>query len=152
MQNNELYNIVESGVEAVDYQLWGLEYIPGKHSGLLRVYIDSPDGIGLDDCEKASRQISAVLDVHDPIEGQYDLEVSSPGLDRPLFELEQYKSYVNRTIKLVLHTAVKEKRRFKAVLNQVNQDADSIQVTALDGDELTIEKANIAKANLVFEG
>jgi ribosome maturation factor RimP len=152
MQDNKLYNIVESAVQAVDYQLWGIEFVASKHSGILRVFIDSPDGIGLDDCEKASRQISAVLDVHDPIEGNYNLEVSSPGLERPLFELTQFKLYENHTIKLVLHAAVKEKRRFKAVLNIVDQIENIIRVTTLDGEELTIDKANIAKANLVFEG
>ena len=81
----KLYEIITPVVEGLEYELVGIEYLPqGKHS-LLRVYIDQEAGIALEDCSKVSHQISAVMDVEDPISSNYNLEVSSPGLERPLF-------------------------------------------------------------------
>ena len=96
----QLDELIRPAVVALGYELWACEYIPqGKYS-LLRIYIDSEQGITLDDCEKVSGQISAILDVEDPIHGQYTLEVSSPGLDRPLYTAEHYQRYIGQMIKL----------------------------------------------------
>ena len=91
----QLEDILQPVVEGLGYEFWGIEFRSQGHHSLLRVFIDDAEnGIGVDDCEKVSRQISGVMDVEDPIQTEYTLEVSSPGMDRPLFRLEQYEAFV----------------------------------------------------------
>ncbi|MCR9106729.1 MAG: ribosome maturation factor RimP [Gammaproteobacteria bacterium] len=132
-------------VEALGFDLWGVEYLSqGRHS-LIRVYIEHPNGISVDDCASVSEQVSGVLDVEDPISGEYTLEVSSPGVDRPLFRLGQYPAYVGETIELRLRSAFDGKRKFKGVLTGLEGDDVVIQVD--DHEYLlpydTIEKARV---------
>ena len=149
-RSDRLTELVASAVEPLGYELLGVEYVPqGRHS-LLRIYIDSPEGITLDDCERASRQVSAVLDVDDPIKGQYTLEMSSPGLDRPLFTAAHFVQFVGHEVKLRLHSPIDGRRKFKAVINRV--DGDQIHLTTSDTDEeWQTSLDNIEKANLVPE-
>lgn len=106
-------------VEALGFELWGVEYLSqGRHT-LLRIYIESPDGITVDDCAAVSEQVSAVLDVEDPISGEYTLEVSSPGMDRLLFRLEQYPAYVGEVVDLRLRTAFEGRRKYKGILKGI---------------------------------
>ena len=94
----QLQQLLEPVVESLGCSLWGLEYISqGRHT-TLRLYIEAEGGVGVEHCEKVSRQVSAVMDVEDPISGEYTLEVSSPGLDRPLYTLEQFQAYVGETV------------------------------------------------------
>lgn len=145
---NDLHTLLEPAVKATDAQLWGVEYLPsGKHS-ILRVYIDKPDGINVDDCEAASRQISALLDVEDPINGAYSLEVSSPGLDRPLFLLEHFTQLIGQKVALQLVAAVNGKRKIQGIIENVQ---DSKIIVQCEGEVLTIPFTNIAKANLVID-
>lgn len=98
----QLQAIVAPVIEALGYECWGIEFLSqGKHS-LLRIYIDHADGIFIEDCEKVSRQVSGVLDVEDPISNEYTLEVSSPGMDRPLFTLEQFAAHAGEQVKIKL--------------------------------------------------
>jgi len=122
-----------------------VEYVAqGRHS-VVRVYIDSPGGITVDDCAAVSEQVGSVLDVEDPIAGEYTLEVSSPGLDRPLFTLEQYAGYTGETVEVRLRSAFEGRRKYKGVLRGVEGEDVVIQL----GDEEillpygTIEKARI---------
>ena len=109
----QLHALLAPVVEALGYQCWGVEFLSqGRHS-LLRVYIDHSNGILVDDCEKVSRQLSGVLDVEDPISSDYTLEVSSPGLDRPLFTLEQYAANVGEQIKIKLRSPFEGRRNFQ---------------------------------------
>lgn len=141
-----LEEIIGPGVEALGYELVGVEYLPqGRHS-LLRVYIDSEDGIGVDDCERVSHQVSGVLDVEDPIRGQYTLEVSSPGLDRPLFTQAHYARFVGSEVQLRLHRPHNGRRKFKGRLTAVEGETITIEV---DGEALSLELAEIEKAHLV---
>lgn len=97
-----LQKLIEPAIAALGYELVGTEYLPqGKHS-LLRIYIDTPDGIKVEDCERVSHQVSGLLDVEESIQGQYTLEVSSPGLDRPLFKIEHFDRFVGQQIKVRL--------------------------------------------------
>ena len=89
---------------------------------MLRVYIDSENGVGVDDCAKVSRQVSGVLDVEDPISGEYTLEVSSPGMDRPLFKLSQYQDYIGHVVQLRLRMPFDGRRKFKGVLNGIEDE------------------------------
>ncbi len=145
---DRLTELVASAVEPLGYELLGVEYLAqGRHS-VLRIYIDSPDGINLDDCERASRQVSAVLDVDDPIKGQYTLEMSSPGLDRPLFTAEHFTQFIGHEVKLRLHSPLEGQRRFKALIKGVEDDV--IHLTSSETDEeWQISLDNIEKANLL---
>ena len=142
-------DLVESVVSPMGYELVGVEYIPqGKHS-VLRVFIDSEQGIVLEDCEQVSRQLSSVLDVEDPIKGQYLLEISSPGLDRPLFKLEDYQRFNGHQVKLRLHEMHEGRRKFKGRIESVH--GDEITLSLDDDEQVTIHFDNIEKANLVPE-
>ncbi len=145
---DSLTELVASAVEPLGYELLGVEYLSqGRHS-VLRVYLDSPEGITLDDCERASRQISAVLDVEDPIHGQYTLEVSSPGVDRPLFTADHYRRFQGQPVSLRTRMPVEGRRKFTGTITGVTDET----VTLADlesGEHWTLELDNIEKANLV---
>lgn len=141
----ELKDLLEPVVLALGYRLWGIEYrAQGKYS-TLRVFIDKDGGIDVEDCADASRQISSLLDVEDPISGEYTLEVSSPGLDRSLFEPEQYAEYAGHYVRLRLTQGFEGKRNFSGQIKAVTDD----EVILIVGDEeyglpfALIEKANI---------
>ncbi|MEI6858332.1 MAG: ribosome maturation factor RimP [Shewanella sp.] len=141
-----LEQMLKSPVEAFGHRLWGLEYIQaGKHS-TLRVYIDNDKGVFIEDCAETSRQISAVLDVEDPISTEYTLEVSSPGVDRPLFNAEQYLSYIDETVKIQLTMPVAGSRNLKGTITGVEGQA---LMLCVDGNELIIALDNIRRGNLV---
>ena len=145
---DRLTELVASAVEPLGYELLGVEYLAQGHHSLLRIYIDSPDGITLDDCQRASRQVSAVLDVDDPLKGQYTLEMSSPGLDRPLFTAEHFTQFIGHEVKLRLHSPLEGQRRFKALIKGV--EGDVIHLTSSETDEdWQISLDNIEKANLL---
>ncbi|WP_282339622.1 MULTISPECIES: ribosome maturation factor RimP [Pseudomonas] len=133
-------------VEALGYQCWGVEFISqGKHS-LLRVYIDSADGILVEDCEKVSRQISGVLDVEDPIASEYTLEVSSPGMDRPLFTLEQFAAHAGEQVKIKLRSPFEGRRNFQGILRGTEeQDV----VVLVDDHEYLLPIDSVDKANII---
>jgi len=147
MTNREvkLSALFEPVIRAMGYELWGLEYLgQGRHT-LLRVYLDRESGIDVEDCALVSRQLSAMLDVEDPISGEYTLEVSSPGLDRPLFTLAQFERYVGHQAKIRLRQSFDNRRNFAGLLLAVENE----EVKLIIGDEEyslpfeLIEKANI---------
>lgn len=140
--------LIEPVIVALGYEFVGVEYSPQGRQSLLRIYIDNPDGITVDDCERVSRQVSAVLDVEDPIQGQYRLEVSSPGLDRPLFTLEQFSRFVGKTVKLRLVAPKEGRRNFSGTLKQVDNESVMIEQ---DGEDLALPFGQIDKAHLVPE-
>ena len=138
--------LARSVAEPMGYELVGVEYFQrGKGGAVLRVYIDHEKGITLDDCGAVSHQLSGVLDVEDPIQGHYDLEVSSPGLDRPLFTAEHFARF--RGHKAVIKLAVKQdgRRKLKGVLAGLREES---VLLALDGETLEIPLANVDSARL----
>lgn len=138
--------MLKAPVEALGHELWGLEYIQaGKHS-ILRLYIDNEKGIFIEDCAETSRQVSAVMDVEDPISTEYTLEVSSPGVDRPLFTAEQYQLYVGETVKVQVTMPVAGSRNLKGTVIGVEGQMLTLSV---DGNELIIALDNIRKGNLI---
>ncbi len=142
-----LKTMLEPAVLAVGMQLWGVEFLAqGKHS-VLRLYIDSENGVTIDDCEAVSHQVSGILDVEDPIKGEYHLEVSSPGMDRPFFTCEQMARYVGENIKVRLQMAVAGKRNFTGTLTEVKED-DAL-VFVVEGQSLAVSFNQIDKATLV---
>lgn len=139
--------LIDTTIQALGLELWGVELLrQGKYS-LLRIYIEREEGVTIDDCEKASRQISALLDVEDPITGEYTLEVSSPGMDRPLFTVEQYSQYVGSEVDLKLRRPIDGRRKFKGQILKVTEDIIGLLV---DGSEYDLEFPEIEKANIVF--
>lgn len=142
----QLQALLTPAVESLGYQCWGIEFISqGKHS-LLRVYIDHADGIGVEDCEKVSKQVSAILDVEDPIPYEYTLEVSSPGMDRPLFTITQYKMHVGEQVKIKLRSAFEGRRNFEGVLQGVE---DEQVILRIDNEEYLLPCELIEKANII---
>ena len=141
--------LLEPTVTTMGYELLGVEYLAqGKHSRL-RVYIDSPEGIGLQDCEQVSHQVSGLLDVEDPIHGHYSLEVSSPGLDRPLFRPAHYARFAGQRLKLRLRLARNGQRNFHGRIKRVEDE--EIYISMDDGSELVLSCQDIEKAHLVPE-
>jgi ribosome maturation factor RimP len=144
--NDELQAVIEPAVESLGYELVDLEVKVGGRDGLVRVFIDQPDGIGLDDCEAVSRQVSAVLDVEDPIPGHYTLEVSSPGLDRPLTKREHFERFAGEDVRIRLRTPIEGRRNFRGAIRAVHDDSIDVEV---DGQSHTLPIATIASARLV---
>ena len=128
LQNEKLKNIIKPAVESTGYTLWGIEYISRNSSDLLRVYIEHENGIMVEDCKKASHQISAVLDVEDPIANTYSLEVSSPGLDRRFFEIYQFSDYINQNLDIKFWAPVNNMRKLKCELVSVDINLNKIIV------------------------
>lgn len=142
----DLQQLLEPGVTALGYELLGIEYLAqGRHS-LLRLYIDSPEGITVDDCEQVSHQVSGVLEVEDPVKGKYTLEVSSPGLDRPLFKPEHFARFVGEVVAIRLLHPLGERRKFKGKILALHEDAVLIDQ---DGAEVRLPFEEIDKAHLV---
>jgi len=144
-REQQIQAMLEPTVEALGFELWGLEYqSQGRHS-LLRVYIDGENGITVDDCAAVSEQIGSVLDVEEPIHGEYTLEVSSPGMDRQLFRLDQYPGFVGEEVEIRLRTPFEGRRKFRGVLQGV--EGEDVVVRVEDHEYLlpfsAIEKARI---------
>ncbi|RQC94587.1 ribosome maturation factor RimP [Pseudomonas aeruginosa] len=142
----QLQALLAPVVEALGYECWGVEFISqGRHS-VLRVYIDRPEGILIDDCEAVSRQVSGILDVEDPISGEYTLEVSSPGMDRPLFTLEQFAKHAGEQVKIRLRSLYEGRRNYQGILRGVEeQDV----VVLVDDHEYLLPIDSIDKANII---
>jgi len=137
--------MLQSTVAALGYELWGVEHmVQGKHS-VVRVYIDSPSGITVDDCAALSDHVSSILDVEEPITGEYTLEVSSPGMDRLLFKLVQYFGYVGETVEVRLRSAIDGRRRYKGILKGIEGEDVVIQV---DDHEFLLPYGAIEKARV----
>ena len=143
-----LQEIIEPVIKALGFQLWGIEYIgQGRHT-LLRIYIDKEGGINIEDCAEASRHISSILDVEDPISSEYTLEVSSPGLDRILFTLEQFQAHLGQVIKVRLTEGFAGRRNFSGALKNI---ANEEIVLIVGEEEFTIPYELVEKASIVSD-
>ena len=147
MLRDRLSALLEPVVEGLGFELWELEYLPGRGNALLRLYIDTQAhaGITVDDCERVSRAASEVLDATDPVPGNYTLEVSSPGIERPLRTARHFAPYVGETVFVETVHLVDERRRFKGRL--VAADGEAIEVE-VDGRTHRLPIAGIRKAHL----
>jgi len=142
----KLTNLLRPLVEDLGYDFVGLEHGSNPKNPVLVVYIDHEGGIAVEDCERASREIAALLDVEDPIPGHYNLEVSSPGLDRPLFTLEQFEQFAGEVARVSLYAPQEGRRKFKGRI--LGTEGDQVKL-ALDESEVLLELGNVAKARLV---
>ena len=148
-QERKVNDILAPTVSALGYELLGVEIAVRGARSLLRLYIDSAEGIGIEDCETVSRQVSGVLDVEDPLPGEYDLEVSSPGLDRPLFTIAHFKRFVGERVRIRLDHALEGRRNFSGRLDQV--EGETVFVEDDEGNRWQIDFRDVAKARLVPE-
>ena len=145
VKEQQLQDMLEPIVKAMGFVLWGIEYISqGRHS-VLCIYIESDQGITVDDCAGVSHQVSSVLDVEDTISGEYTLEVSSPGMDRLLFKLAQFPAYFGEGIELRLRSPFEGRRKFKGVLKGIEGEDIVVQV---DNHEYLLPYSAVEKARI----
>ena len=142
----KLLSLLEAPVGALGYEVVELEFHPQGRGGLLRVYIDREEGVTVDDCEIVSKQVSAVLDVEDPIPGAYTLEVSSPGLDRPLRKEADFARFAGERVRLELVVPRDGRKRYTGILRGVEAGQVLIEV---DGELHKLPLAEVAKTRLV---
>lgn len=145
-QNTVLIELLGPVVSAMGYELLGIEQLARGRSTLLRLYIDSEAGIMLDDCARVSDQVAGVLDVNDPIKGSYNLEVSSPGFDRPLFTLDHFRRFIGQEVRLNLHDKIAGRRKMSGEITAVSDDGVEIK---MEGEVYQVAAENIDKARLV---
>ncbi len=146
MLSTQLESIFEPILADLGYELLLVEIKGGGEDCLLRVYIDGPNGIGLGDCEAASREMSAAMDVADVIAEAYTLEVSSPGLDRPLTKRVHFEQFTGQTVRIQMRQAVDGRRRFRGVITGLDNDNVCLEV---DGAAVALPFELIEKARLV---
>jgi len=145
MKQDNLTELLSPVVEDLGYIFWGLEYQVRKADALLRVYIDSPNGISVDDCATVSHEISGIMDVEEPITMAYILEVSSPGMDRILFSAQQFLEFLGETVKIKLNQMVDGRRKIKGEIAAV--EGEEITITA-ENEQIKIEFDKIMRARL----
>lgn len=145
----KILELIEPAITGLGYEFVGAEFTGQGKSSILLVYIDSDKGILVTDCSKVSHQISGIMDVEDPISGQYRLEVSSPGMERPLFKLEHFERFKGSMVKLELsQTTLEGQRRFTGDILEVNGNTVHLHV---DDEEIEIPFALIKKARLAVK-
>lgn len=146
-QNNQsLWELIEPVVNGMGFQVAEIEYVAHAKSHILRVYIDHENGVNIDDCGKVSTQLSGVLDVEEPISGHYSLEVSSPGLDRPLRKAADFERFSGQIVKIKMATPVGDRRNFKGTLLGITDNIVSVEV---DGETYELSLGGIEKARIV---
>jgi ribosome maturation factor RimP len=146
MTSDELAKLLEPTVEGLGYEISDLEAKVGGQSGFVRIFIDKDDGISLEDCEKVSQAVSALLDVEDPLPGQYTLEVSSPGADRKLTKPAHFERFSGENVKVQMRfPTIEGRRRFAGKLLAVEEKNIVVEV---DGEPYTLAVANIEVARL----
>ena len=145
MKQDKLSKLLAPVVTDLGYRFWGLEYQVRKADALLRVYIDSPQGISVDDCAAVSHEISGILDVEEPISLAYMLEVSSPGMDRILFNAQQFSEFVGQSVKVKLNQMVDKRRKIKGRIVAVEDAQITIET---DNDQIMIEFDQIMRARI----
>lgn len=142
----KLEDLVLGSIEALGFELVGIECQRAGRFLTVRLYIDKEGGVTIDDCSDVSRQVSAIFDVEDPITDKYNLEVSSPGLDRPLFTVAHYERFIGRDVVIYLRIPMLDRRKWQGKINAVEGDFISLTI---DNEDRQFAFGNIQKANLV---
>ena len=146
MTGEELTRLLEPAIEQLGFELSDLEVKLGGRDGVIRLFIDKVDGVGLEDCEIVSRQISALLDVENPVPGHYVLEVSSPGLDRRLTKLAHFRRFMGKDIRVKLRFPIEGRRNFRGALKAADEENIEVEV---DGESHRLPIATIQSARLI---
>lgn len=145
---DKLFALLEPTIERLGYSVVDIEYLPRGRRSTLRIFIDAPSGITLDDCGRVSHQVSGLLDVEDPIPGAYELEVSSPGLDRPLRTAADFEHFAGHEVTLKTYGQVNGRRRFRGTLVGLE---DGQVVLDVAGERIRFPRAGLDKVRLVPE-
>ena len=148
MNADSLSAVVRTTVERLGYGCWGVEFNAGRRHAVLRVFIEHPRGITHEDCSSVSSQLSGVLDVEDPIRRPYTLEVSSPGVERPLLEVGHYQCYVGHKARVNCYAPIDGRKKFVGVIGSVHERTLILET---DDGSVEIPVDGIRRANLVFE-
>lgn len=146
MSTARLSQLLQPLVEELGYEFVGMEHSSNPKNPAVVIYIDRPEGIAIEDCETVSREVAALLDVEDPIPGHYNLEVSSPGLDRPLFTVEQFVQFAGELVSISVYAPVDGRRKFKGTILAAEEENVTVEQ---DGAKVVLEMSNIVKARLV---
>jgi ribosome maturation factor RimP len=146
MSRENLLRLLEPTIERLGYELTDLELKLGGRDGLVRIFIDKADGIDIEDCEAVSRQVSAILDVEDPIPAHYTLEVSSPGLDRTLTKPSHFQRFMGEDIRVKLRFPLDGRRNFRGALRAADEEQIEVEV---DGESHSLSLSAIETARLV---
>ena len=152
-EQTHLWELFEPVVAGMGFDLIEIEHFPNPKHGVLRLYIDKPEGsdsaaVVIEDCSAVSRQISALIDVEDPIRGQFNLEVSSPGLDRPLRRLKDFQRFTGSLVKLKTVMPLQGQRNFSGRLREASEE---VVVLETDAEEISLPMSAIEKARIVPE-
>ena len=144
--SEQIEQLVEKPIESLGYELVGVEYIKNGRDTVLRIYIDSEQGISIEDCERVSHQVSGILEVEDPISSAYSLEISSPGFDRPLFKESDFLRFIEQEAKISMKIPVQGRRNFRGILQGFDNGNILIEV---DNEVYELPFNKLAKARLV---
>jgi ribosome maturation factor RimP len=143
---DQVEQLIEASIESLGYEVVGVEYNKNGQDTILRIYIDSEQGISVEDCERVSHQVSGILDVEEPISAAYSLEVSSPGFDRPLFKTKDFERFTGSEAKISMKLPINGRRNFKGVLQGFSDGNILIEV---DGEVYDLPLTKLAKARLI---
>ncbi|OUR74414.1 ribosome maturation factor RimP [Methylophaga sp. 41_12_T18] len=144
--SDQIELLIEAPIESLGYELVGVDYNKNGQDTILRIYIDSDQGISIEDCERVSHQVSGILDVEEPITAAYSLEVSSPGFDRPLFKERDFKRFSGSKAKISMKLPIDGRRNFTGVLQGCDDGEVLIEV---DGEVYALPISKLAKARLI---
>jgi ribosome maturation factor RimP len=148
IEKEKVFSVISHIIKEAGYELWGIKYHLGGGHNSLTVYLDHKDGVTIDCCRKISKLLGPALDVEDIIPFKYNLEVSSPGLDRPLFTVEQYSKYIGSSVKIKLHKKIEGgQKKFNGVLKRVDEDKIILDS---NGKEISLLLNLIKSSNLVY--
>lgn len=146
MLQDRLISLMEPLVESLGYELVLLEFSPQGRSAVLRMYLDGPNGVTLGDCESVSREVAALLDVEDPVKTPFHLEVSSPGMDRPLTKPAHFERFNGRKAKVELAVPLNGQRRFVGTI--IGTSGEGVRL-AVEKNEVELAYSSISRARLV---
>lgn len=146
MSRDEIVKLLEPAIEHLGYELADLELKTGGRDGIVRLFIDKADGVGIEDCEIVSRYVSAILDVEDPVQGNYSLEVSSPGLDRTLTKPAHFRRFMGQDVRVKLRFPLAGRRNFRGALKSADEEKIEVEV---DGESHSLPIATIESARLI---
>ena len=144
--SDQIELLVEAPIESLGYELVGVEYIKNGADTVLRLYIDAEQGIGIEDCERVSHQVSGILEVEDPISSAYSLEVSSPGFDRPLFKERDFVRFSGQEVKISMKLPIQGRRNFKGLLQGFSDGNILVEV---DGEIYELPLTKLSKAKII---
>ena len=146
--SDQLTEMIQPVVEGLGCELWGIERLFTGRFSILKIYIDAVEGVDIEDCARVSRQVSSLLDVEEPVTGEYTLEVSSPGMDRRLFRLDQFEAFAGAKVRIQLNRPYEGQRKYSGLLRGIEGDE---VILDLDDEEILFPLEAIEKANVVPE-